>query len=99
MFEQAHPSRGARPALAEGDGAVRILSDAEDRMFDTLVEALGRLQESRADPKVRTALARARARLTAEEVARPALLPRPGQSQRVPVPSLGSLFDRALSEG
>ncbi len=63
--------------VARGEGAVRLVSDAESRLFDTLVEALGALQAR--TPEISTArlLVRAARRLTDEEWSRPARLPAP----------------------
>jgi HEAT repeat protein len=78
-LEIARPPRGvsSAPTLVEGDGAVRLVSDAEGRRFDALVEAIGSLAVRWNDPSAWRALDAARRRLTAAELNRPARLPAP----------------------
>jgi HEAT repeat protein len=81
-----------RTIAAEGDGAVRLVSDAESRVFDALVEAVGSLAFGPTESASRRALAAARRDLSDPELDRPARLPSPlgpGESRR----TLRSLFD------
>lgn len=82
--------------LAEGDGAIRLASDAESRMFDTAVQALGRLRRPDEDPFIEEALAVARAQLSDEELDRLARLPSAEMAVRPAIPTLRALFDQAL---
>jgi HEAT repeat protein len=68
---------GARPILMEGDGAVRLVSDADGRLFDALVQAVGALAAGAGGSAARRALARARQGLSDAELDRPARLPTP----------------------
>ncbi|MCI4365285.1 MAG: HEAT repeat domain-containing protein [Thermoplasmata archaeon] len=82
----------ARPLLVEGDGAVRLVSDADARWFDALVEAVASHASGRTDSPAHEALSRARGRLTKKELDRLARLPTPlgpGEGSR----TLRSLFD------
>lgn len=81
-----------RTIATEGDSAVRLVSDAESRIFDALVQAVGSLAVGSTERDSRRALAAARRNLSDAELDRPARLPSPlgpGESRR----SLRSLFD------
>jgi HEAT repeat protein len=97
LLRVTSPTRDIPLTLAQGEGAVKLLSDAEGRLFDTLVQALGRICRTASDPLVHRALAEARARLTEEELDRPARLPSPEGADGVAAPSLRQVFDLAES--
>jgi HEAT repeat protein len=78
----------------EADGALR--SDAESRLFDAAVQALGRLSHDVADPLVHRALMDVRERLTEEELDRLARLPLPEVGADIPPPTLRALFETAI---
>ncbi len=73
------PSRGAasRTTLAEGDGAVRLVSDAGERRYDALVQALGSIGAGTGDPAARAALRAAYARVPRSDMGRRVRLPSP----------------------
>ncbi|MCI4361356.1 MAG: HEAT repeat domain-containing protein, partial [Thermoplasmata archaeon] len=98
MLRQVHPSRGENLMLAQGEGgAVRLLSDAEGRLFDTIIQALGRLGQGEFDPFVARAILEARARVTEDELERAARLPAPETSSPgAPPLTLRLLFETAL---
>lgn len=79
--------------FAEGDGAISLRSDAHDRIFDAVVQALGRLDHAHADPVIEKALARTRRRLSAKELRRPARLPAPEIRRGSEPPTLAELFE------
>jgi HEAT repeat protein len=86
--QEAH----ARPVVTEGDGAVRLVSDAGARLFDALIQAVGSLAEDSSVESARRELAATRRRLPDSELDRPARLPTPlgsGTGLR----TLRSLFD------
>jgi HEAT repeat protein len=68
--------KGGR-TLAEGDGAVRLVSDADLRFFDALIQAVVALARARRDPSAIESLRSARARLTNRELDQAARLPTP----------------------
>lgn len=71
-------------------------TDAEDRTFDALIQALGRIAEPTQDPAVLRVLLEARARVREDEWDRPARLPPPEQRVETALPTLRMLFDAAL---
>jgi HEAT repeat protein len=83
------------PAEERAEGPT-LVSDAEERQFDALVQTLGRLAESTNDPSILRALLEARARVREEEWDRPARLPPPEVENAPQVPSLRRLFEVAL---
>lgn len=93
LLGQARPHPPShRTVLVEGDGAVRLVSDAHSRRFDALVQALSALAARWPDPPVFAALESARRGLTEVELDRPARLPSPlgpGEGAR----TLRSLFE------
>jgi len=83
--------------IAEGDGgAVKILSDAESRLFDATVQALARLSGGEGDPVVLRAVADARARVRDDELDRPVRLPT-FDEVGPPGMTLRQLFDGVLA--
>jgi hypothetical protein len=74
-----------------------LRSDAESRLFDAIVQALGRLPHGAEDPVVQGALLAARARLTEEELDRLARLPLPEVIDDQPGPTLRTLFEAAIA--
>lgn len=81
-----------RSILMQGEGAVRLVSDAGARLFDALVQAVGSLAIGATDSAARGALAAVKRSLGNSELDRPARLPTPlgaGSDQR----TLRSLFD------
>ncbi|MGC2034117.1 MAG: HEAT repeat domain-containing protein, partial [Thermoplasmata archaeon] len=99
MLRHVRPVVGEMPTFAQGTGAVKLQSDAESRLFDALVQALGRLTVGDPDPLVVRALLDARARVPEEEIERNARLPAPEVLGGHPIPTLRSLFDTALPAG
>lgn len=97
MLRTMHPARTESGTYAQGEGAVRLLSDAEGRLFDAAVQALGRLAQGENDAVVRRALVEARRRVADEELDRPARLPPPELSADSAPPTLRSLFDTAMA--
>jgi HEAT repeat protein len=89
-------SPGGRATFAQGDGAVMLQSDAKDRIFDAVIQALGRLQQRYPDPTIEQALTGVRRRLPAKELGRPARLPAPETRGGRPIPTLGDLFPGGL---
>jgi HEAT repeat protein len=83
---------GGLATFAQGDGAVMLQSDAKDRLFDAVVQALGRLHERYPDPSIERALTEARRRLPVKELGRPARLPAPETRGGRVVPTLRDLF-------
>ncbi|MGA8663640.1 MAG: HEAT repeat domain-containing protein, partial [Thermoplasmata archaeon] len=74
-----------------------LRSDAESRLFDAVVQALGRLPHGVDDPFVQSALVSARARLSDEELDRLARLPLPEAGpDREPL-TLRTLFEAAIA--
>ncbi|MGI0068467.1 MAG: HEAT repeat domain-containing protein, partial [Thermoplasmata archaeon] len=97
---EADEARLAAPAPdAEGHAAVQRTKDAEDRIFDTVVQALGRLRHPEDDPFVEEALWGARARFSEEALDRVARLPRAEVEGTPHLPTLRDLFDVALPDG
>jgi HEAT repeat protein len=88
------PCLESGPAPGDDDDVLR--SDAESRLFDAIVQALGRLPHGGDDPVVQAALLAARARLPDEELDRLARLPLPEVGEDRPVPTLRSLFEVAI---
>jgi HEAT repeat protein len=86
------------PTLMEGDGAVRLVSDADARLFDALVQAVGSLAVGPMGPSARRALATAKRRLPDAELDRPARLPTPLGSGEGPR-TLRNLFDSPELDG
>ncbi len=87
-----------RRTLGVGDGAVRLISDAESTMFDALVQAVGEF--AAAEESARSAVASARSRVTEGDLLGPARLPSPSGASRTL--SLRQLFDgppRAPADG
>ena len=77
--------------LAESEGAVRLVSDANARLFGALVEAIGSLAVLSRDPEAEEALEEAERVLSEEELDRAARLPSPlGPGELVP--SIRELF-------
>jgi HEAT repeat protein len=85
----------ALPSVEPGDEG-GLVSDAESRLFDAVVQALGRLGRGAPDPLVRRALADARDRLTEEELDRLARLPLPETAPDRAPPTVRHLFESAL---
>ncbi|MGC2289753.1 MAG: HEAT repeat domain-containing protein, partial [Thermoplasmata archaeon] len=83
---------GGPDTFAQGDGAVMLKSDAKDRIFDTVVQALSRLHQRYADPVIERALRAARQRLPTKELHRPARLPAPETRGGRTPPPLDELF-------
>jgi len=74
-------------------------SDAESRLFDATIQALGRLARGSTDPRVVPALRAVRAALSEEELDRPARLPLPERAGVDPPPSVRTLFEVAVPGG
>lgn len=83
---------GGPSTFAQGDGAVMLQSDAKDRLFDAVVQALGRLHQRSPDRIIERALSAARRRLPVRELRRPARLPAPETRGGQVPPTLGDLF-------
>jgi HEAT repeat protein len=81
--------------FSEGE-SIRISSDAASRIFDTVVEALGRLRHGDEDPFVDQALWDARSQLSEEELDRMARLPLLAGDPPATAPTLRILFETAL---
>ena len=96
LLRQIDPTlrRGMLGPLASSGSGVE--TDAADRCFDTVVQALGRLGAGDEDPFVARALLEARARVPEEELDRPARLPGPELTPGRPPLSLRILFESAL---
>ena len=92
-LERADPSPKAGLTIAQGDGAVKLLSDADARLFDSTVQALGRLRRSRPDPIIDRAMRSALQRLTTRELDRPARLAPPEVHTASGKTTLKNLFD------
>ncbi len=88
----------ARPLIATGDGGVRLVSDAESRLFDALVEAVARLATASGDPQAWATLREVERSLDPSELRRPARLPSP-VGAGPPTPPLRQLFRRPSSGG
>ena len=95
---------GVRPGDADelalrdsDDGSdAPLRSDAESRLFDSAVQALGRLSRGTPDPLVHRALIEVRERLSEEELDRLARLPLPELGVDRSPPTLRALFEIAL---
>jgi HEAT repeat protein len=87
------PERAPDPRASEDV----LRSDAESRLFDAIVQALGRLAHGTDDVVVQSALLAARARLPDEELDRQARLPLPELAETRPPPTLRLLFEAALA--
>jgi HEAT repeat protein len=96
LLRTARPARGMARTIASGDGGPRIMSDAEDRLFDSLLQALARLGGAEADRSAARALDEARQRVTEEDLERLAWLPPPETSPETVPPTLRALFEAAL---
>lgn len=98
MLRQLRPSRaGVEEIYDTGDNSVRLVSDAEARLFDTAVQAIGRLNAGEGDPLLRRALTESRARVDEEDLERPARLPTAVESVvGARIPTLAQLFDEAI---
>ena len=92
----ARPSAPLGAPMAEGDGAVRLISDAEGRLFDTALQALGRIAPSEVDPTILRAVSEARQRVEEGELDRPARLPAAEVPSPLAPPTLRTLFEVAL---
>jgi hypothetical protein len=92
LLEDPSASLGGPATFAQGDGAVMLQSDAKDRMFDAVVQALARLHQRYPDRSIERALTAARRRIPAEELDRPARLPAPEIRGGRIIPTLGDLF-------
>jgi hypothetical protein len=102
LLRQLSPSGGATEMFAQGDGdgAVRLLSDAADRLYDTTIQAIGRLRpQEGGDVLLVRALTESRAALPEEMVDRPARLPNVEVPPGTTPPTLGQLFEAALPLG
>lgn len=93
LLEKPDSRVGERITFAEGDGAISLQSDAHDRIFDAVVQALGRLYQARPDPVIARSLVRARRRLPAAELHRPSRLPAPEVHRGTDPPTLAELFE------
>jgi len=92
--------------LRPGDGTARdvenavggggLASDAESRLFDAVVQSLGRLARGGGDAVVHRALLDVRERLSDEELDRVARLPLPELASERGPPTLRALFDAAI---
>lgn len=87
------PGRGT--TLSQGEGAVRLVSDADTRMFDALVEAVGTLARRSSRGEAARALAEIVAALSEKELDRPARLPNPIGASAV----LGTTLRQLIREG
>jgi HEAT repeat protein len=99
LLERAKPSGPFHTrTLVEGDGAVSLTTDADERLFDALVQALGRIVHGSANSAARDALLVAARRVDPSELDRPARLPAPvgadasGTTRR-------ALFEQGLGTG
>ena len=76
VLRDARPTEGDPSVpIAMGDGAVAIRSDAEGRLFDASIQALGRIVPSNTDPTVVRGLLDAMARVDEADLDRPAVPP------------------------
>jgi HEAT repeat protein len=82
------------PVPTEGEG---LTSDAPGRLFDALVQSIGRILATRLDPASVRALLEARARVHEDEWEVPARLPAPEIEGARSVPTVRELFDVALA--
>jgi len=90
------PPEGDPSPVPEGEEG-ELRSDAESRLFDAVVQALGRLPHGVDDPFVQSALVTARAQLSDEELDRLARLPLPEVGpDREPL-TLRTLFEGAIA--
>ncbi|MFZ1022921.1 MAG: HEAT repeat domain-containing protein, partial [Thermoplasmata archaeon] len=96
MLRQIDPTLAPPPGGAEESPSSGLMTDAAERCFDTVVQALGRLGPGDEDPFVGRALLEARARVPEEELDRPARLPSPELTPGRPPMSLRFLFESAL---
>jgi HEAT repeat protein len=95
---------GVRPGDADDVGLgdtddasdAPLRSDAESRLFDAAVQALGRLSRGSPDPQVHRALLEVRERLSEEELDRLARLPHPEIALDQAPPTLRALFEIAI---
>ncbi|MGA7860537.1 MAG: HEAT repeat domain-containing protein, partial [Thermoplasmata archaeon] len=92
LLEDPLAPPGGPATFAQGDGAVMLQSDAKDRIFDAVVQALGRLHQRYPDRAIEHALTSARQRLPVDELHRPARLPAPETRGVRIAPTLGDLF-------
>ena len=92
LLRDPSASVGAPATFAQGDGAVMLQSDAKERMFDAVVQALARLHQRYPDRSIERALAAARRRIPAKELSRLARLPAPEIRGGQIIPTLGDLF-------
>lgn len=92
LLRETRPNpRGEGTTLAESDGAVRLVSDANARLFGALVEAVGSLAALSRDREAEEALEEAERVLSEEELDQAARLPSPlGPGELVP--SVRELF-------
>ncbi|MFZ0892007.1 MAG: hypothetical protein WAN77_06360, partial [Thermoplasmata archaeon] len=96
MLRQIDPTLAGAPGISEESSPSGPETDAAERCFDTVVQALGRLSPGEEDPFVARALLEARARISEEELDRPARLPTPEVTPGRPPLSLRILFESAL---
>jgi HEAT repeat protein len=90
-----------RPKVAahgppEAEGPEGHVSDTDTRLFDAVVQALGRLSHGAPDPLIQRSLVDARERLSDEQLDRRARLPLPEVEADQPAPTLRTLFEIAL---
>src|SRR5208282_5689782 len=95
LLYQTRPT-GAIPPSPEMVTDDRLASDAESRLFDAAVQALGRLSHGVPDPLIHRSLVDALERLSEEELDRFARLPLPELQPDQPTPTLRALFETAL---
>lgn len=82
--------------IAPPGAGASLVSDAEMRLFDAVVQSLGRLVHGIGDPFVHRALLDVRERLSDEELDRLARLPLPEVAADRTPPTLRALFEAAM---
>jgi HEAT repeat protein len=95
LLYRTRPSGAAGPAIPVAT-ADPLVSDAESRLFDAAVQALGRLARGFPDPLIHRSLIDALERVSEEDLDRYARLPLPEVRPDEPAPTLRSLFEAAL---
>jgi len=98
LIRLLYQTRTTAPGVrdSEGDETPGLVSDAETRLFDAIVQALGRLAHGVPDPLIHRSLVHALERLSEEELDRLARLPLPELQTDHPPPTLRALFESAL---
>ena len=94
LLRQLHPAGDGGETFAESD-SIRLISDAPSRLFDTTIQAIGRLRTGDADLLVARALTESRSALDEDALERLARLPGFEVPPGATPPTLGQLFEAA----